>query len=280
MEHAFNTNIAKEFDVNIAILLQNFKFWTLRNLANKKHIHDGLCWTYNSIQALCKIFPYWTRHQIEHLISKCKKLDLIVAGNYNSHKYDRTAWYALTPKAYALFPELQEDEFVMSLCISISEKSEMSKINTAISENSEQLVRKFRETVLKIPRPIPDTITDNKTDNIYTPSHKKVIKPQFGLTELKEDNPHEIDDSMLSDWLDVRKEKKSRVTATAWSKINKTLTKIKSELGIKPKDAFETMVAAGWLSMELKYFENKNYGSKDSQGSGIRDSSGQTITWD
>ena len=164
MEHAFNTNVAKEYDVDIAILLNNFKFWTLVNLANKRHIYDGLCWTFNSIPAFCEIFPYWTRHQIEHLLKKVMKLGLLVSGNYNSHKYDRTRWYALTAKAYQLFPEIQQDNFIESLWETISEKTDMRLLPPAISENSEMLFEKFREAFLKNPRPIPDINTDTKTD--------------------------------------------------------------------------------------------------------------------
>jgi hypothetical protein len=42
------------------------------------------------------------------------------------------------------------------------------------------------------------------------------------------------------------------------------------------------MVAAGWLSLELKYFQGANKGSagNKSQGSGLVDSEGNSITWD
>src|SRR5690349_5519487 len=69
MEHAFNTNIAAQYDVNIAILLHNFKFWTFNNLANKRNIYDGLCWSYDTLEALGETFPYWSRRQLERVIN-------------------------------------------------------------------------------------------------------------------------------------------------------------------------------------------------------------------
>jgi hypothetical protein len=275
MEHAFNTNIAKQFDVDIAILLNNFKFWTLINIANKRHIHDGLCWTFNSIPALCDIFPYWTRHQIEHLLKKVISLGLIISGNYNGHKYDRTKWYALTAKSYQLFPELQQEHFIESLCNTISEKTEMSLLHPTISENSEMLLEKFREAFLKNPRPIPDINTDEKPDIDKEPP--KTINKPFGLKEIKNNNPHEIDEPMIRDWLEVRKEKKNKVTETAWNKINKTLTSIRIETGIKPIEAFETMVANGWQSLQLKYFQDSKVVSNKSDGAIVRDYSGNII---
>lgn len=293
MEHAFNTNIAKEYDLDIATILNNFKFWTLVNLANKRHIHDGLCWTFNSIPAFCEIFPYWTRHQIEHLLKKIMKLGLVVSGNYNSHKYDRTRWYALTAKAYQLFPELQQEHFIESLFDTISEKTEMSVLHPTISENSEKLLEKFREAFLKIPRPIPDINTDEKPDTNTSDSDesesvqklplKKATKTtNFDINALLENNPHKIPEAMLSDWLEVRKSKKNKVTATAWNRINKILGEVHTQIGIIPHDAFETMVASGWQSLELKYFQTNSKGNSvsSSQGTGVKDYYGNDITWE
>ena len=80
---------------------------------------------------------------------------------------------------------------------------------------------------------------------------------------------------MLKDWLDVRKHKRSKVTKTAWNKINKTLMQVKESLSLSPIEAFETMVTNGWLSMELKYFlprENNYSAGKKNESMPIDDS--------
>lgn len=153
MEHQFNTEVAKDFDIMVATLLQNLKFWTLNNLANKRNIHDGLCWTYNTVEAYGLLFPYWTRHQIEHLLKKCEKEGLIQVGNYNATKYDRTKWYALTPKSYQYFPELLKEHFV-------------DLLYSTISENSEINLGDFRNQFLNFPRPIPDSNPDIKPHTV------------------------------------------------------------------------------------------------------------------
>jgi len=181
MEYSFNTNIAKQFDVDIAIFLNNIKFWTLRNLANDKHIHDGLCWSYNTIPGFCKMFDFWSRHQIEHLIRKMKQLGLIATGNYNQSKYDRTCWYALTLKGLSLFPELCEDSYLAKLHASISEKSEMDKLNPAWCKNEEVDLGKFRDETLKIPRPIPDIKPDSKHTPIVPIPEKTQKKEPTGF---------------------------------------------------------------------------------------------------
>jgi hypothetical protein len=61
---------------------------------------------------------------------------------------------------------------------------------------------------------------------------------------------------MLMEWLDIRKDKRARVTQTCWDKINRTLVQIKTELRIEPVTAFETMVANSWQSLDVKYFKD------------------------
>lgn len=259
MEYSFNTNIATQYDVDIAIFLNNLKFWTLRNLANNKHIHDGLCWSYNTIPGFCDMFKFWSRHQIEHLIRKMKTAGLIATGNYNSSKYDRTCWYALTLKGLSLFPELLEESYIVKLYESISENSEMQNLNPAWCENEDIDLGKFRDEVLKIPRPIPDINTDSKQDiskDISNTPPKPVSHSIYTLKELILNNPHEIPQHMLEDFMTNRKAKKAKVTRTAWEKINKTLIQIDKELGIKPVTAFETMVANCWQSLDVKYFKD------------------------
>lgn len=170
MDFHFNNQVAKDFDISIATILQNIKFWTLTNLANKRNIHDGLCWTYNSVDAFCEIFEFWTRHQIEHLFKKCVNEGLLQVGNYNTTKYDRTKWYALTPKAYQYYPELLKENFVKTMYESIS-------------ENSEIMFGEFRNQFLKFPEPIPDSnpvkkpdINNSESNDSPSPNPKHKIK--------------------------------------------------------------------------------------------------------
>ena len=57
MTHQFDTEIAKEYGVDIAIVVSNIAFWLQKNKANGKHIHDGKVWTYNSTKAFKELFP-------------------------------------------------------------------------------------------------------------------------------------------------------------------------------------------------------------------------------
>lgn len=292
MDHAFNTNIAAQYDVNIAILLHNFKFWTFTNLANKRNIYDGLCWSYDTLEALGDIFPYWTRRQLERVINNAVEAKLLQKGNYNQTKYDRTVWYALTPKAYAYYSELLREKYLKSLYLSISPNGE---IDFAEWRN------RFPKTVTPIPDTDPDTdpninistsdeahedddlnevktesdnqalrtsdpegsplitglITKSDNQNNQTknnPSSRKIT--QFDLNIILKNNEFQIPTEMIQDWITNRNKKRAPVTKTAWLRITKVLSQLKQR-NIDPIEAFERMVAAGWLSIEVNYFENE-----------------------
>ncbi len=137
MQHSFDISIATKFGVNEAIFLNNIAFWIAKNKANNKHFHEGRYWTYNSSKALAELFPYWSDDQIDRLIKKCCKLDLLLINNFNDTSYDRTRWFGLTDFALELF-------------------------NLAIPRNHGMDTTKSRTPFREIAEPIPDINTDNK----------------------------------------------------------------------------------------------------------------------
>jgi hypothetical protein len=96
MTHQFDTEIAREYGVDIAIVVSNIAFWLQKNKANGRHIHDGKVWTYNSTKAFKELFPYWTENQIRRILTNMEEKGIIETGNYNSNAYDRTKWYTFT----------------------------------------------------------------------------------------------------------------------------------------------------------------------------------------
>jgi hypothetical protein len=156
MNHMFNVEIATKYDLNISVFMCHIKFWTLTNLANKRNIHDGLCWTYNTLDAFGRIFPYWSRRQLETIINNAIAHRLIKKGNYNKSKYDRTCWYALTIDSYEFFPELKDPELLKLLILPISRKCEIyfTEVGNVFHENV---------------TPIPDKKPDKKTDKKQKP---------------------------------------------------------------------------------------------------------------
>ena len=269
MINSFNTNVAKEFGVNIAIFIQHLSQWSFKNLANNRHIHDGLCWSYDTLNALCDTFPYFSLRQIRTIIDNAVDLNLIKKCNYNKAGYDRTMWYALTPDAMKFYPELMQEKYLLNL---IKSENTQDPASVLICQKWQMHLSELTNRFDQIDTPIPTNITTNKTTNIYTcdptmcAGTSEVItkelkepskKLEYGITELLAENPHEIPEPMLEDFLEVRRSKKARVTATAWRRVNNTLLEIKGKLNITPIYAFETMVANAWQSIQVKYFMDK-----------------------
>lgn len=103
LTHSFNVGIAVEYGLNDAIILGHIHYWVTKNEANGTNLHEGRYWTYNSIAAFSKLFPYLTTKQIRGALDRLVKHGLILKGNFNKTSIDRTTWYALTDKGYAAF---------------------------------------------------------------------------------------------------------------------------------------------------------------------------------
>ena len=80
-----------------AVLLFHFMFWIDFNRKKEQHFHNERYWTYSSIATLHKsYFPFFSEGQIRRAIDSLFKQNVIMKGNYNKFKYDKTTWYALT----------------------------------------------------------------------------------------------------------------------------------------------------------------------------------------
>lgn len=94
MIYSFDSNIAKEYGVNEAIMIANFQFWIKKNKANKKNFFDGHYWTYNSKKAFTELFDFWGEQSIKTILNHLKEKGVLITANYNNSPYDRTLWYA------------------------------------------------------------------------------------------------------------------------------------------------------------------------------------------
>lgn len=100
--HFFDVHIAELYGVNCAVILQNIWHWIRKNEANGMNFYDGYYWTYNSTKAFKDLFPYLSQKQIETALKKLRDEHILITGNYNAVKYDRTLWYAITEKGKSI----------------------------------------------------------------------------------------------------------------------------------------------------------------------------------
>lgn len=111
MEHRFNVNVAKKLGERCAIILANIMHWVQSNKAEGVNLHDGYYWTFNSIKAFEKLFPYMTSRQIRYALDKLIEEGYILSANFNKG-CSRTLWYTYTQKALDTVKEVEPLESI------------------------------------------------------------------------------------------------------------------------------------------------------------------------
>lgn len=103
----FDLDIARCYGTYPAIIGQNFWYWVNENRKRGRNYYDGRYWVYNSVSSLRKIFPNLTTYQIRHAIDLLVDCGVLIKGNYNQTKYDRTTWYTFTDEGIAIFQKAE-----------------------------------------------------------------------------------------------------------------------------------------------------------------------------
>lgn len=135
--HAFKVEHAEKYGVNGAIILFHIEFWLEKNAANNRNIHEGKVWTYSSVSAFEKLFPYWSKDQIRRILKSLEDAGAIESHNFNKSTYDRTKWYTSNAFDVSAYSISQKPQF------------DVAESPNGLGETTE---------------PIPDTNTDTKTD--------------------------------------------------------------------------------------------------------------------
>ena len=138
--HHFKVALAKEYGIEEAIFIDEFRYQIRRNIANDRNFFDGRYWTFNSQKAYVDIFPYLSIAQIKRIIGNLIDKGILMKGNYNANQYDRTNWYAFTDFGQCIVQNCYIDELKMT----------NGRVETS--------------------QPIPTTITTNTTNISFTPS--------------------------------------------------------------------------------------------------------------
>ncbi|PRB51195.1 replication protein [Pseudomonas sp. MYb2] len=81
-------------------------------------------------------------------------------------------------------------------------------------------------------------------------------KTPFGMAQMLADNPHQIPEQLLGDWLAQRKAKRAAVTATVWATVNAELGKC-AESGITAATAITEALSAGWQGFKASWVINR-----------------------
>lgn len=92
--HSFDIALAARYGVEEAIFIHHFMHWIRINRAAGRNIKEGRCWTYQSRKEIALHFPYWNLERVRYLGDKLVEMGVIITGNFNKSKMDKTIWYA------------------------------------------------------------------------------------------------------------------------------------------------------------------------------------------
>jgi hypothetical protein len=148
MNHAFNTDVAKEYGMKEAVLIANFQFWLKKNAEDKRNEHDGRFWTYNTMEVIADSFPYLTLNEVRRGIDSLIKAGVLLKANYNRAAYDQTRWYAFNDQQKWL----------------LSEEKAPQASETTILQNCQIELAELPNPFGEIAKPIPDTNPNTKPD--------------------------------------------------------------------------------------------------------------------
>lgn len=111
MQHSFDIDLAVEYGVLEAVILNNLDFWISKNEANEVNFHEGRYWTFNSVRAFQDLFPYATDRKIANALKKLEDRGVIMTGNFNKNPIDRTTWYTFTDYGVQIVHDRKRDDF-------------------------------------------------------------------------------------------------------------------------------------------------------------------------
>lgn len=175
----FNEQLWIDFDLEIAVLLENFAAWIRFNATKRnpedRNFHEGRYWTYDSYCEYGKRFAGWSSQTIRRIIKRAVDAGLLLKGNFNRKKYDNTNWYSISDKGLEYFKALRELTLNTPVEIDIppveidrpipKELNSLRKTTTTSSNNSktEELMRGmidvYRELFPNNPQPYKNLIS-------------------------------------------------------------------------------------------------------------------------
>lgn len=91
----FSPTLATEIGLSESIVIQQIHYWLEINKDANRNFHDGYYWTFNSYTEWQEQFPFWSVRNIKRIFTSLEEKGLLIIGNYNRLKFDRTKWYRI-----------------------------------------------------------------------------------------------------------------------------------------------------------------------------------------
>lgn len=148
--HSFSVDVAMSFGVDVALMLNHFSFWYLKNKSDNHQYFKGDYWVRMKATQMQEYYPYYTIRQLRYLVDKMIDLKLLKQDEFNTKKNDRTKWYSLTKKSKNLL-NISTDKNVSNLGKSLKKEAVFlsDKNVTNVSDKIVTLTDKNVTSILK-----------------------------------------------------------------------------------------------------------------------------------
>ena len=110
MAQKFNSGIAERFGITAALLLEHIWREVKENEFHGRYSYEGNTWMRCSKKAFTVHMPYLSRGMVKCGIGRLKKAGILVQGEHNESRFDRTAWYAFTEYGKKVMEESEDGE--------------------------------------------------------------------------------------------------------------------------------------------------------------------------
>ena len=111
MKQVFHAGIAGKYGMAAAVLAEHIWLEVKENEFQGRHRYGGHVWMRCSIPMFAARMPYLSEGMVKAGLRLLVKDGLIVKGEFNHSRFDRTSWYAFTAYGRKLMERCEDEDY-------------------------------------------------------------------------------------------------------------------------------------------------------------------------
>lgn len=195
----FQPKLAKLLGLNETIILNQIHYW----LEKKKNIIDDRYWVYNTYEKWQEQICFLSVSTIKKGIKKLESMGIVIAGNFNKSKIDKTKWYTidyeLLEKIYENNQCKEEKDSGNKIGKTMDKENQTNNLNEQRTDINEQRIDTDESSIsldmskeeISFNQTIPEITTETTTEDNNKEGNKTHIEETSSfedLTSIEEDN--------------------------------------------------------------------------------------------
>lgn len=198
-----NRLAAKVLGLNEAIVVQQIHYWLNINEKAKKNIFDDKVWTYNTYEKWQnENFDFWSVKTVRRVFDSLEKKGILIKGNYNNKKYDRTLWVTLNYEKLEMILvdyenkiNIKDDENITNVEISTKGQNDHMRFSNKRTNCPHGCGQNDHMDKDKLTSPIPENTTKISTEISLATQSTQEVSVVNTNKELIESKTHLLLDS-------------------------------------------------------------------------------------